>query len=185
MGDLLSSPFLYLSNDEANMLKGLLAEESGIDDFSSNEFYEFFEQFNARSLVAKSNIREKLAEVARQELIQKPNIMTTCWKPMFNLLREEYHFNCKSHVFSYYDKVTPSNKKILKLLKSNSKEDLEKETLMYFKRYMKGLDGPSLRKLVQFLTGSDVVVVEKIDIAYYKPDNEFCRRPIPKPVGLV
>ena len=103
--------------------------------------------------------------------------MNACWKPMFNLFREEYHYNCKSHVFSYYDKVTSSNKKMLQLLKSNSKEDLEKETLMYFKRYIKGLDGPSLWKLVQFLTESDVVVVDKIDIAYYKPDNEFCRRP--------
>ena len=59
---------------------------------------------------------------------------------MFNLLREEYHFNCKPHVFSYYDKVTPFNKKILQLLKSNPKEDLEKETLMYFQRYIKELD---------------------------------------------
>ena len=37
--DLLSSLFLYLSNDETNMLKNLLAEESGIDDFSSDKFY--------------------------------------------------------------------------------------------------------------------------------------------------
>ena len=36
---------------------------------------------------------------------QKPHIIFACWKPMFNLLREEYHFCCKSHVFSYYDKV--------------------------------------------------------------------------------
>ena len=46
-----------------------------------------------------------------------------------NLLREEYHFNCKSRVFSYYEIVTPSNNKIL------------------------------------YITGSDVVVVDKIDIA--------------------
>ena len=85
---------------------------------------------------------------------------------MFNLLREEYHFNCESHVFSFYVKVTPSNKKILQLLKSNPKEDLEKETLMYFKRYIKELDGPSLRNLVLFRTRSDVVVADKIDIAY-------------------
>ena len=44
---------------------------------------------------------------------------------MFNLLREEYDFNCKSYVFWYYDKLTPSNKKILQLLKSNPKGDLE------------------------------------------------------------
>ena len=49
---------------------------------------------------------------------------------------------------------------------------------MYFKWYLKGLDDPSLKKLFQFLTGSDVVAVEKIDIAYYKPDNEFFGRPI-------
>ena len=78
MDDLLSSRFLYLSNDEANMFKGVLTEESGIDDFSINEFYEFHEQFKVQSLVAKSNIKEKLAEVSRQELIQKPYIMTAC-----------------------------------------------------------------------------------------------------------
>ena len=44
---------------------------------------------------------------------------------------------------------------------------------MYFKQYIKGLDGPSLRKLVHLLIGSDVVVVQKIDIAYYKADYEF------------
>ena len=64
--DLSSSFFLYLSNDEANMLKSLLAEELGIHNFSSDEFYKFLEQFKVRSLVTKSNIKEKLAEVARQ-----------------------------------------------------------------------------------------------------------------------
>ena len=65
MDDLLSSLFLYLSNDEVNMLKGLLAEESGFDDFSSDEFYEILEQLKVRSLVTKSNIKEKLAEVCK------------------------------------------------------------------------------------------------------------------------
>ena len=68
-------------------------------------------------------------------------------------------------------------------LKSNPKGDLEKETLMYFKRYIKGLDDRSLRKLVHFLIGSDAVVVQKIDIAYYKADNESCRRPISHTCG--
>ena len=84
---------------------------------------------------------------------------------------------CKFYIFSYYGKVTPSSKKILQLLKSNPKEDLEKGTVMYSKQYVKRLR-LNLRKLFQFLTGSDVVAVEKIDIAYYKPDSEFCRRPI-------
>ena len=49
--DLLLSLFPYLSND----VEGLLAEESGIDDFSSDEFYEFLEKFKVRSLVTKRN----------------------------------------------------------------------------------------------------------------------------------
>ena len=47
--------FFYLSNDEANMKKGL---GSGIDDFSIDALYEFFEQFKVRSLVTKSNIKK-------------------------------------------------------------------------------------------------------------------------------
>ena len=60
------------------MFKGVLTEESGIDDFSIDEFYEFLEQFKVRSLVAKSNFKEKLAEVSRQELIQTQYIMIAC-----------------------------------------------------------------------------------------------------------
>ena len=66
VNDLSSSFFLYLSNDEANMLKSLLSEELGIHNFSSDEFYRFLEQFKVRPLVTKSKIKEKLAEVARQ-----------------------------------------------------------------------------------------------------------------------
>ena len=61
MVDMLSSLFLYLSNDEANILKGLLDEESGIDDFPSDKFFKFLGQFKVRSLVTKCIIKEKLA----------------------------------------------------------------------------------------------------------------------------
>ena len=104
------------------MLKGLLVGESSLDDFSGDELFGFLEQIKVLSLVTKSNIKEKLAEIARQGLIQKPHIMTACWKPIFNLLREEYHSNCKSHVVSYYDKVTRSNEKIFQLLKLTQKK---------------------------------------------------------------
>ena len=59
--DMLSSLFLYLSNDEANILKGLLDEESGMDDFPSDKFFKFLWQFKVRSLVTKCIIKEKLA----------------------------------------------------------------------------------------------------------------------------
>ena len=58
--DLLSSLFIYLSNEEVNMMKSLIAEESVADDFSSDEFYEVLEQFKAQSLVKKSNAKINL-----------------------------------------------------------------------------------------------------------------------------
>ena len=60
MDDLLSSLFIYLSNEEVNMLKGLIAEESVADDFSSDEFYDVYEQFKVQSLVTKSNAKINL-----------------------------------------------------------------------------------------------------------------------------
>lgn len=47
------------------MLKGLLAEELSIHDSSSDKFYELLEQIKVRYLVTKSNIKEKLVEIAR------------------------------------------------------------------------------------------------------------------------
>ena len=42
-------------------------------EFSLEEFQDFLEQFKCRSLVCKSNVKEVINELARQELIQKPH----------------------------------------------------------------------------------------------------------------
>ena len=47
------------------------------DDFSSDELLELLDQFKCRSKINKDNAREVVTEIARQEIIQKPHLMSS------------------------------------------------------------------------------------------------------------
>ena len=121
--------------------------------------------------------------MARQELIQKPHIMTACWKSLLSMVISDNSFCNKAFVAALYEKVIPTNRKLLNLLRAHPKDDSEREALSYLKRYIKGVNEQDLKKVLQFLTGADIVIVEKIDVMFIKPKSDFSRRPIPHTCG--
>ena len=48
---------------------------------------DFLEQFKCRTLLTKENVKGVIIELARQELIQKPFIMVSCWSVYLGYLR--------------------------------------------------------------------------------------------------
>ena len=175
--DLMSSYYQYLSNDEKQMLQRCVASENN-EDFMTDGFFELFDQFKVRSKVTKENIKEIIAKIALQELVQKPHIMAACWKGCFERLKEEEEFSSKDAMKLYYEKVIPSTKRLIGLIDASPNDDAEKDALSYFKRFIQGLDQKMLKKLLRFLTGSDIIVVESIGIAFTKPESAFTRRSI-------
>ena len=101
--DLMSSYYQYLSNDEKQMLQRCVASENN-EDFMTDGFFELFDQFKVRSKVTKENIKEIIAKIALQELVQKPHIMAACWKGCFERLKEEEEFSSKEAMTLYYEK---------------------------------------------------------------------------------
>ena len=174
---LLSSFFKYLSQDESSVVSKAL---NGNDDniIETEEFSDLLEQFKCRTLVNETNVKTVIIELARQELIQKTHLMSSSWKNPLAELKKEIQFSSPENISEFYDKLEPSTKKVVSLLKASPLSNGETESFNFFKRYIRGLDMILLKRLMKFLTGSELLVVDSIDVAFIKPETNFARRPI-------
>ena len=175
---LLESFLRYLSPDESKLIELALSCNCESELFTSDEFMECMEKFKVRTLASKNNTRSVILEVARQELIQKPHIMATCWHNSFSSLKQKDEFKSVDAVKALYDTIAPTAKKVLEIPRASPKDDSEQDSFNYFKRYIIGLEMVDLRKLLKFLTGSDIIIVDSLEITFSKPERTFSRRPV-------
>jgi len=180
--ELIDSFLKYLSVDERNVIKEALKPDA-TDVFQSDEFQEIMEQFKCRTLVKPENINVVIQEIAKQELYQKPHIMASCWADKFTVLKN--HFKNPEDLISLYDKLEPTNKKVIALIDGNPATEAERECLSFFKRYIRSLDSSLLKRLLSFMTASELIIVEKIEIIFINNNNKssFTRRPIAHTCG--
>ena len=89
-GDLLESFGQFIGTDTRDLMKSIL--DWDVENFCSKEKLDSLKQLKCRSLLTKYNTKTLLEEIARQQLIQKPFLMTTCWKNILSVL--------KSHILS-------------------------------------------------------------------------------------
>ena len=169
---LLQGFLLYLSKDEADLLKQSISD---FDDTDTDELYDVLERFNCRKRVNSSDIRDVVIELARQELIQKPHIMASVMAPV---LRKLLEFSC----FTSPEKPTP--RKIIKILVSNPVTESERECLKFFERFIRGLESKQIGILMRFITCSEVIAVENIEVTFTQMEGTL-RRPISHTCGPV
>ena len=147
---MLSSFSLYLSFDERELVKNVLQPNIEEEFLSSEEFLDFLDRFKCRSKVTKENVEEIIYEIARQELLQKTHIVATCWKGHFAALKSKSAFSTASAIHDLYELSRPTTKRIIDLLNAEPKDDLEKESFGYLKRYVRGLNSEMLKKFLKF-----------------------------------
>ncbi|XP_057290873.1 uncharacterized protein LOC130613563 [Hydractinia symbiolongicarpus] len=157
--ELIDSFKKYVSDDEAKLINNILSPSFNGDFEENEDLKDFFEVFKCRTLVCKENVHAVICEIARQELIQKPHIMALAIEHL-------------------YAEIEPTTKKVLSLFSASPVTEAEKEPFPYFKRFVKGLQVILLKKLLQFLTGSDLITVTEIKVTFYLPTSDFGRRPI-------
>ena len=59
------------------LIETLLSDEVNNDDFLEDDF---LDQFKYRTKASKENVHKVIVEIARQEVIQKPDLMASCWQ---------------------------------------------------------------------------------------------------------
>ena len=158
---LIDSFMLYVSRDEASLINKALAHEASLDE---EEFMDFLANFDCKRRVTELNLREIIHELAHKELIQKPQYVINCWKPILSQLK--CYFPNPEALLSHYKVVIPTTSKVIGLLQADPSTPAEMETFSNFKRYIRGLDSTKLGAFLRFCTGSDTLVTDRIDIAF-------------------
>ena len=86
------------------------------------------------------NIKCLFAELAHQEIIQKPRYIANCWAPVLGVLKGHADFaNVESLRRLFLDNKTTA-KKVIKALDAKPTSDAEKESLGFLKKFIKSLD---------------------------------------------
>eukprot|EP00794_Sanderia_malayensis_P001847 gene1847-2080_t len=65
-----------------------------------------------------------------------------------------------------YDQAHPTVKRVSKLLQCNTESQKEKEMFDYLKCFLRGLNEDALCKFLCYVTGADMLCVEKIDVIF-------------------
>ena len=138
----------YLSSDERSVIEEAFKCESG-NVYFSDEFIEIMEQFKCGSLVNKNNVKEVIVESSKQELYRMPQLMASCWKSLCYPLKEK--FPNPDDPRSLYQTLEPSNKKVISCIIASPQDEVERECLQYFKKYIISLDTIMLKYLLCFL----------------------------------
>ena len=128
--------------------------------YFSDEFIEIMEQFKCGSLVNKNNVKEVIVESSKQELYRMPQLMASCWIPVLSSQgkvsksRWKLIFISDTYIYirrSLYQTLEPTNKKVISCIIASPQDEVERECLQYFNKYIISLDTIMLKYLLCFL----------------------------------
>ena len=163
----------YLSVHERRVLDKALGNDFDPRDENLLELLSTFKWYKSPN---KTNVFTIVHELANQELAQKPQYIVDCLAPILNGMRVYTPFQTLHDLQQFYLVKKQTVKKVINLL-SNPAPGAEQNGLGHFKGFVKNLSDNDFVSLLQFLTGSNVIVCETISVTFTTLDGNT-RRPI-------
>ena len=164
----------YVSLDESKVLDKALGNDF---DPKDEDLLDLLSYFKCYKSPAKTNIFNIVHELAHQELVQKPRYMVDCLVPIMNRMGIYTPFQTMEDLQKLYNEKKPAAKRLISLLSANPTPGAEQNSLEHFKRFVKSLNGSDLGGLLQFLTGSNIILCETIAVTFTTLEGKS-RRPI-------
>ncbi|MGH0155527.1 UNVERIFIED_CONTAM: hypothetical protein FKN15_032501 [Acipenser sinensis] len=157
---LFGSFLLYLSQSERDLVSAAL--QGALEEDDSNDVLDLLNRMKVKAIPSQENLKPILLQGDHKELIQKPKYalgsMSYVSRAIFRRL-----FNEAEKMFA---EKKPTTRKVLKLLQASLSTKEEDQSLKYLQQHIRGLDDASLRKMLRFMTGSDVICVEQVKIEF-------------------
>ena len=172
---LIDSFLAYLAKDERALVMHAL--EGTLKDEHTDEWLDFLDRFGSRRIPKPEEYRDTILEIAHKEQIQAGQYIINCWHKPFHSLRKAI-FNT-TELVNLFNRAIPTNKKVIDLLNvvQDPQNNGQRDAISYLKRYLRGLNDERLRKVLRYLTGANVICVDRIDVTFTCLDG-FERRPI-------
>ena len=122
-----------------------------------------------------------MLEIAQKELVQKPQYVCNCWIPILVALLP--YFPEANALYSYYKSILPTNSKVVHILNANPTTPAETDVFGYLKRYIRGLDPSKLASFLRFVTGSDIMITDTLNVSFMDVEG-LGRRPVAHTCGF-
>lgn len=161
---LLESFHKYVSKDECETLQR--CNSDAFDPENDDDVLELLGSYKCYRLPTKEAMSKIVLELAHQELIQKPKYIAHAWSPIIAQLKNYGEFKNVESLNEMWSLKKPTAKKVIKLLDASPSNDAERQCLDHLKRFIKSLDDNLLCILLQFISGSNTISTEKIDVAF-------------------
>ncbi|XP_076880222.1 uncharacterized protein LOC143528391 [Brachyhypopomus gauderio] len=178
---LYESLLLYLSHTERDLVLKALKEDLIGDD--KDELMDLMDHMGVTTVPTQNNLKSILLQVAHKQIIQQPKYALDNMSEVSQQIFRET-FTSAQEIEKMYEEKKPTTRKLLKLLDASPSTQAENQSLRFLQQYIRGLDGVGLRKMLRFMTGSDVLCVEKIEILF-TPLDGLSRRLVAHTCGPV
>lgn len=155
---LFESLLLYLSQCERDLLSTALKED--IDSDGQDELLELMDRLGEKRVPSRENLKSILLQAAHKQIIQRP----------------KYALDNMSAAAGQHLRTTITTSEKLKVLYKDKKPTLQ--------QYIRGLDELGLRRMLRFVTGSDIICVTKIGVIFTALEG-LERRPVAHTCGPV
>ncbi len=153
----------YISKDEQEILRKCL---DGQIDATDDDVLEMLGSYKCYRLPTQENINVIIEELAHQELIQKPKYMATAWSDELQALKFFPEFCDACSLYTMYEEKNPTSKRVIRLLHAEPSSEAERMCLDHLKRFIKSLNESKLAGFLQFVTGSNIIAVNEIEVAF-------------------
>ena len=156
---LFDSLMLYLSQSERDLLSTALQEALVGDD--EDEFLDLMDGMGVRTVPTQENLKAVLLQVAHKQIIQQPKYALDNIAAVAGPTLRKF-FPSVLEIRKMYDDLKPTTRKVLKLIMASPATPAENQSFLH--QYIDGLDEIGLRKILRFVTGSDVICVKEIEV---------------------
>lgn len=171
----------YITQDERESIEKFMSTDNEENEENTEILMDTLSAFNTYTKPTKENLPNILKELGHQELIQKPRYMANCFSQVF--CNRKHLFTTKNMLFDTYEVRTPSNRKVIKHMQPpNSMTDAQNSCYNHLTRFVRSLSKDNLYKLLQFITGGDVMPEDKILVEFtdQKPRSPRSRTCVPQ-----
>ena len=176
--ELINSFLNYVSTDEKEII------QNAVDNFPEDreDLIEVLSSYNCKSNPSSSDsFKLILAQLAHQEIIQKPKYVASCWHEIF----QKFNYPPSFDIGCFYKNAIPTGRKVSLMLKVQDVISPEEQAVFeHLKRFVKNLSPENLKKFLKLCTGADIITVERIGVDFNSMIG-LQRRPVFRTCGAI
>ncbi|KAF1387167.1 hypothetical protein PFLUV_G00102540 [Perca fluviatilis] len=178
---LFESLLLYLSQCERDLIATALQED--IDSDGQDELLDLLDRLGVKMVPSRDKLKAVLLQVAHKQIIQQPKYALDNMSAVAGqLLRTTITTTAKIQVM--YENKKPTCRKVLKMIEASPVTPAEKQAFRFLQQYIRQLDEPGLKRMLRFVTGSDIICVTQIEVIFTALEG-LARRPVAHTCGSV